>query len=282
MSCYLNANLNETKSTNPSSKTPPSNGSANWAMPSATGRSWPRRAGAERDSFAEVVLAGRLRGDQAAEPSHTEEAREDALRKVRVGTPALTQSNRALSPSAARRRACGIPARRRRHCRRSCAAGGFDAVGANDWLAVNQFTVIEGSTNWRPDIVVFVNGLPLGLIELKNAADEEATIWSAYAQLQTYKGGDFPAAALQRGAGGERRFAGAHGFGDGEPEVVQGPAHDRWADGCAPVAGAGGADQGAFDRRRFLDLLQHFIVFEEDPDTGRCTRSSPATISSTR
>jgi very-short-patch-repair endonuclease len=63
----------------------------------------------------------------------------------------------------------------------------FDDPAANDWLVVNQFTVIEGQHNRRPDIVVFVNGLPLGLIELKNAADEDATIWSAYAQLQTYK-----------------------------------------------------------------------------------------------
>ena len=61
----------------------------------------------------------------------------------------------------------------------------FDDAQANDWLAVNQFTVIEGQHNRRPDIVLFVNGLPLGLIELKNAVDEDATIWSAYAQLQT-------------------------------------------------------------------------------------------------
>lgn len=57
----------------------------------------------------------------------------------------------------------------------------FADVRANDWLAVNQFTVIEGPHNRRPDIVVFINGLPLGLIELKNAADEDATIWSAWA-----------------------------------------------------------------------------------------------------
>ncbi len=63
----------------------------------------------------------------------------------------------------------------------------FSNVDANDWFAVNQFTVIEGQQNRRPDIVVFVNGLPLGLIELKNAADEDATIWSAYSQVQTYK-----------------------------------------------------------------------------------------------
>jgi type I restriction enzyme R subunit len=63
----------------------------------------------------------------------------------------------------------------------------FSDVQSNDWLVVNQFTVIEGQHNRRPDIVVFINGLPLGLIELKNAADEDATVWSAYAQLQTYK-----------------------------------------------------------------------------------------------
>jgi very-short-patch-repair endonuclease len=63
----------------------------------------------------------------------------------------------------------------------------FGDAWANDWLAVNQFTVIEGQHNRRPDIVVFLNGLPLAVIELKNASDEDATIWSAYAQLQTYK-----------------------------------------------------------------------------------------------
>jgi DNA-binding XRE family transcriptional regulator len=63
----------------------------------------------------------------------------------------------------------------------------FGEVRANDWLAVNQFTVIEGQHNRRPDIVVFVNGLPLAVIELKNATDENATIWSAFNQLQTYK-----------------------------------------------------------------------------------------------
>ena len=63
----------------------------------------------------------------------------------------------------------------------------FADVGANDWFVVNQSTVIEAGHNRRPDLIVFVNGLPLALIELKNAADEDATIWSAYAQLQTYK-----------------------------------------------------------------------------------------------
>ena len=57
----------------------------------------------------------------------------------------------------------------------------------NDWLAVNQFTVIEGGHNRRPDVVVFINGLPISVIELKNPVDENATIDDAYNQLQTYK-----------------------------------------------------------------------------------------------
>ena len=63
----------------------------------------------------------------------------------------------------------------------------FDKPSANDWLAVNQFSVTENKHARRPDVVLFVNGLPLAVVELKNAADENATIWSAWQQLQTYK-----------------------------------------------------------------------------------------------
>jgi type I restriction enzyme R subunit len=148
-------------------------------------------------------LVDRLRAAiRRLNPAIPEEAREEALRKVlRVGTPALTQTNRAFH----RMLRDGVPVE---YPRPDGSIAGdhvrlvdFGAVRANDWLAVNQFTVIEGAgsspsgrgggegigAHRRPDIVVFVNGLPLGLIELKNAADEDATIWSAYAQLQTYK-----------------------------------------------------------------------------------------------
>ncbi len=57
----------------------------------------------------------------------------------------------------------------------------------NDWLAVNQFTVGEGEHERRPDIVLFANGLPLGLIEIENPADEKATVWTAWKQIKTYK-----------------------------------------------------------------------------------------------
>jgi len=63
----------------------------------------------------------------------------------------------------------------------------FSVTTNNDWLATNQFTVIEGRHQRRPDIVLFVNGLPLAVIELKSPGDENATIEGAYQQLQTYK-----------------------------------------------------------------------------------------------
>lgn len=57
----------------------------------------------------------------------------------------------------------------------------------NDFLVVNQFTVVENHYNKRPDLILFVNGLPLVVIELKNAADENATMRTAFNQIDTYK-----------------------------------------------------------------------------------------------
>lgn len=101
----------------------------------------------------------------------------------------------------------------------------FKDVRSNDWLTVNQFTVIEGQHNRRPDIVAFVKGLPLGLIELKNAADEDATVWSAYAQLPTYKA-EIASLLHYNAALVESDGLQALGLRDGEPRVVQGLAHD--------------------------------------------------------
>lgn len=149
----------------------------------------PGEPAAERDSFGDVVLVGRLReAIRRLNPTIPNEAREEAFRKVlRVATPSLTQTNRAFHHMLRD----GVEVEYRR--KDGTIAGDrvrlvdFESVRTNDWFAVNQFAVVEGQHNRRPDIVVFVNGLPLGVIELKNAADEDATIWSAYAQLQTYK-----------------------------------------------------------------------------------------------
>ena len=231
----------------------------------------PGEPAAERDSFGETVLAGRLReAIQRLNVSIPEEAREEALRKVlRVGTPSLTQTNRAFHSMLRD----GVPIE---YPRPDGSIAGdhvrlvdFADVGTNDWLVVNQFTVIEGQHNRRPDIVVFLNGLPLGLIELKNAADEDATIWSAYAQLQTYKGEI--TSLLQYNAA----LVASDGL---QARIGSVTANQEWFKVWRTIDGEGDAPKtalelevlvrGVFERQRFLELLHHFIVFEEDPDSG--------------
>ncbi len=231
----------------------------------------PGESATERDSFGDVVLVGRLRAAiRRLNPDIPEEAREEALRKVlRVGTPSLTQTNRAFH----RMLREGVPVE---YPRPDGSIAGdhvrlveFDDVAANDWLAVNQFTVIEGQHNRRPDMVIFVNGLPLGVIELKNASDEDATIWSAYAQLQTYKA-EIPSLL---------HYNAALVLSDGlQARIGSLTANQEWFKVWRTIDGQQDAApgtleletliRGVFDKRRFLDLLQHFIVFEEDPDSG--------------
>ena len=135
----------------------------------------------------------------------------------------------------------------------------------NDWFAVNQFTVTENGIERRPDIVLFVNGLPLGIIELKNPTDENATIESAYAQLQTYKA-DIPTLFS---------FNEALIVSDGlDARVGTLTAGEEWFKPWRTIAGEKLEDKsvpqlqvmlsGACAPDRFLALIHDFIVFEDD------------------
>jgi len=253
----------------------------------AGGTLTPALSHGERESYGDVVLVGRLReAIRRLNPAIPDDAREEALRKVlRVGTPSLVQTNRAFH----RMLRDGVPVE---YPRPDGSIAGdhvrlvdFGEVRANDWLAVNQFTVIEGAGsspagrgkgegasglhNRRPDIVVFVNGLPLGLIELKNAADEDADIWAAYWQIQTYKA---EITSLLN-------YNAVLVVSDGTyARIGSVTANQEWFKVWRTIDGEGDAPKtaleldtltrGVFDRQRFLDLLQHFIVFEEDPDSG--------------
>ncbi len=141
----------------------------------------------------------------------------------------------------------------------------FENPNNNDWLAINQFAVIENKNNRRPDIVAFVNGLPLAVIELKNPADEKATIRKAFNQLQTYLK-EIPSlfhtnALMVVSDGLEARV----GTVSSEWERFM---PWRTVDGktLAPptVPQLEVVLRGIFDKRRFLDLIRHFLVFEEE------------------
>src|SRR5215813_8201937 len=138
----------------------------------------------------------------------------------------------------------------------------FDDPDANDWLVVNQFTVIENKTNRRPDVMIFVNGLPLGVLELKNPGDENATLDGAFNQLQTYKS---QISSLFRSNA-------ALVISDGIAARIGSLTAERerfmpWRTVTGnDVVPKGTAEletvlKGVFDRRRFLDIVKDFIVF---------------------
>jgi len=144
---------------------------------------------AERDHYGQVVLERRLRQAlQRLNPQIPSDALEEAFRKlIRPDSPSLVANNHVIHKYLVE----GVPVE---YQRKDGSIGGdlvrvfdYDEPENNEFLAVNQFTVVENRHERRPDIVLFINGLPVAVIELKNAADENATIWSAFNQLQTYK-----------------------------------------------------------------------------------------------
>lgn len=148
----------------------------------------PDGVAAERQAFSDVILLPRLEKAVAdLNPTLPEAARSEAIRRLLTSeTGSLVEENRRIH----RLLTDGVPVEYRNADGRIVGDKvwllDLDVVEANDWLAVNQFTVVEGSQNRRPDVVLFVNGLPLAVLELKNAAAENATIADAFNQLQTY------------------------------------------------------------------------------------------------
>ena len=141
----------------------------------------------------------------------------------------------------------------------------FDDPANNDWLAVSQFTVVENRHERRPDVVLFVNGLPLAVIELKNPVNEEATIWTAWQQFQTYKV-EIPSLFA---------FNAALMVSDGlDARIGTVTAGREWFKPWRTISGEAIADphlpqlqvmiEGVFDPGRFLTLIRDFIVFEDD------------------
>ena len=227
----------------------------------------PHAEGAERADYTEVVLEQRLRDAlDRLNPDLPAEALDDAFRKVirREGST-LEARNRAFH----RLLVNGVTVE-------YWTAGGavrgaqvsvldYRNPADNDWLAVNQFTVVEGEHERRPDVVLFVNGLPLGLIELKNPADEKATVWTAWNQIQTYKAQltDLFAfnAVLIASDGLKARMgtltAGREWFKPWrtiEGETLAGPHLPQLQVML----------EGMCQRERFLSLVRDFIVFEDD------------------
>lgn len=226
----------------------------------------PDELNAERLDYADVVLLPRLRSTlEIINPQIPSDAIEEAIRKItRSETPSLFENNRRFHKFLTD----GVNVEYQtpeRVVYDQVKLIDFTNPDHNDWLVVNQFTVIENKKDRRPDVVVFINGLPLGVIELKNPGDENATIKGAFKQLQTYKQ-DIPALfpyneILVVSDGTEARV----GTLTGDWEWFM-PWRTVEGDEIAPkkTAELEVLIKGIFEKHRFLDLLKHFIVFEVD------------------
>ena len=222
----------------------------------------------ERVSYAQTLLVVRLREAlERLNPHLPAETLEEVLRRVQqTETPSLIEENRRLH----RYLIEGVPVEA---AREDGSVGGdvarlvdFTNMDANDWLAANQYTVVEHGHNRRPDVVLFVNGLPLAVMELKNPGDENATLEGAFNQLQTYKD-QIP--SLFRTNAALVTSDGLHARLGSLTANLERFMPWRTVDG-SEVASKGAPElgtviEGVFEKRRFLALLRDFTVFG---DTG--------------
>ena len=227
----------------------------------------PDTPAAERTDYGTVVLTRRLRSALARlNPDLPDDALEDTLRRL---TRPIAATLEARNRDFHRMIVAGVTVEyvdpEGRISGDQVRVLDFDDPEGNDWLAVNQFTVVENRRERRTDIVLFVNGLPLAVMELKNPIDEDATVWSAFQQLQTYKA-EIPSLFV---------FNAGLVVSDGlEARIGTLMAGREWFKPWRTISGEGLADaslpqlqvllEGVFTRRRLLALVRDFIVFEDD------------------
>jgi len=223
--------------------------------------------GTERDSYREVALRHRLADAIARLNPHIPPgAPDDALRRVlSPNVPALVSTNRQLH----RWLVDGVPVEYQRDGETRgdrVRLLDFADVAANDWVAVNQFSVQGPKLTRRPDVVLFVNGLPLVVVELKNPGDEDADIWAAWNQLQAYQQ-DIPdlfhANALQVISDGIQARMGSL-TSDRERFMAWRTIDGATTDPLGPMRELETLVQGLFQRELLLEYLRHFILFEDD------------------
>ncbi len=227
---------------------------------------------AERTDFSQVILKDRLDaaierinqldGQDTMPPAMYDEA---AKKVFQIASPNLAENNRRMHKMLSE----GVEVE---YCDGSGRVKGdlvklidFYDPENNDWLVINQFTVIENNHNRRPDMVVFINGLPIAVIELKDPSNEKATIKTAFNQIQTYKN-EIPSL-----------------FNTNEMVIISdglearmGTLTANWewflpwrtVDG-KEIAPKGSVElevliKGVFDKRRLLDVIKNFITFEVD------------------
>ncbi len=231
----------------------------------------------QRSSFEEVLLPSRLNEAVARiNPSIPHDAQQEAIKEIsRIHSPELLTNNEAFH----RMLTEGVKVSYQKDgSQRGDLVWLVDFANPenNDFVVANQLTVIENGVNKRPDVVLFVNGLPLVVIELKNAADEHASVKSAYKQLETYKAtiaSLFTYNGLMIISDGLEAKAGS--LSAGLSRFMVWKTADGKEEASHLVSQLETLIKGMLNKATLLDLIRHFIVFEksktEDPKTGVVT-----------
>jgi type I restriction enzyme R subunit len=234
----------------------------------------------ERESFSDVLLLNRLQtAVKRINYTIPVGAQVEAIKEIqRIASPELLTNNETFH----RLLTEGIPVSKR--------VDGDDRGDRvwlidfknphnNDFVVANQFTIIENGHNKRPDVIIFINGIPLVVIELKNAADENTTINSAFKQVETYKA-IIPSLFTYNGfvviSDGLEAKAGS--ISSGLSRFMSWKSADGKAEASHLVSQLETLIQGMLNKETLIDLIRHFIVFEkskkEDTETGITTISS--------
>ncbi len=233
----------------------------------------PGEPGQERESFQDVILEGRLRAsisriniglddtliDEAIKKlrrAESQNAIDENYRIHKIITEGVSIEHRAADGEVRTSRIWLVD---------------YEQPTRNDWLAVNQFTIVQDGKNRRPDVVVFLNGLPVGLLELKNSSDQNATLKNAWNQVQTYRK-DIPALFVSNAitvlsdglTSSMSSYSGAYEHYapwktvEGREVITNRPSLEVLV-------------KGVFEPKRFLDILQNFIVFSDETTTDKKT-----------
>lgn len=219
----------------------------------------------ERSSFEDVLLLERLKSAVArVNPAIPADARDDAIKRIeRLNSPELITNNESFH----RMLTEGITVTYQKNGNNRGDLVwliDFDEPDNNDFVVVNQYTVIENHVNKRPDILLFVNGLPLVVVELKNPADENATVMSAFRQLETYKQA-IPSLFVCNGflVASDGLEARAGTITSGFNRFMAWKSADGKVEASPLVGQIETLVRGMLNRRTLLDLIRHFIVFEK-------------------
>jgi type I restriction enzyme R subunit len=228
----------------------------------------------ERVSFEQVLLLQRLeRAVKRINPHLSEETQQEAIKELqRIASPELLANNELFH----RYLTEGIPISTRKEGEERGERVwlvDFDDTFNNEFLVVNQYTIVENGQNKRPDLLLFVNGIPLVVVELKNAADENTTLLSAFRQIETYKAiisGLFTYNAFVVLSDGLEAKAGS--ISAGFSRFMAWKSADGQSEASKLVSQLEILIAGMLNKTTLLDLVRHFVVFEKskriDPQTG--------------